>query len=67
MATPVTKKQVERRQSTNAGKKSHLAKNNPPVGDNSFAKAIVIHGVPWQRPMAEIIQDTAVRGVMGAC
>jgi len=31
----VTKKQVERRQSTKAGKKSYPAKNTPPVGDNA--------------------------------
>jgi len=65
MAPPITKKQVERRHSTKAGKKSQPAKNTPPV-DNGSARAIVIHGVPWQRPMAEIIQDTGVRGIMGA-
>jgi len=64
--TPATKKQVERRQSTKARKGSHPAKNTPPAGDNGSARAIVIHGVPCQRPMAEIIQDVGVRGIMGA-
>jgi len=62
---PATKKQVERRHSTKAGKKSQPGKHTPPV-DNGSARAIVIHGVPCQRPMAEIIQDTGVRGIMGA-
>ena len=66
IAPPVTKKQVERRQSTKAGKKSHPAKNTPPVGDNGSARAIVIHGVPCQSSMAELIQDVGVRGIMGA-
>jgi len=63
---PVTKKQVERRQSTKARKRSHPDKNTPPVGDNGSARAIVIHGVPCQRSMAEVIQDVGVRGIMGA-
>jgi len=66
MAPPITKKQVERCHSTKAGNNSHPGKNTPPVGDNGSARAIVIHGVPCQRPIAEIIQDTGVRGVMGA-
>jgi len=65
-APPVTKKQVERHQSTKARKGSHPAKNTPPVGDSSSARAIVIHGVPCQRPMAGVIQDVGVRGIMGA-
>ena len=65
MTPPITKKQVEQRHSTKAGKKSQPAKNIPPV-DNGSARAIVIHGVPCQRPMADIIQDTGMRGIMGA-
>jgi len=42
----VTKKQLERRQSTKARKGSHPAKNTPPAGDSRSARAIVIHGVP---------------------
>ncbi|KAF8416454.1 hypothetical protein EV426DRAFT_721807 [Tirmania nivea] len=52
-----------------AGKKSRPAKTPPqntPPSDNSGEKAIVIHGVPCQRPMADIIQDVGVRGILGA-
>ncbi|KAF8415348.1 hypothetical protein EV426DRAFT_722150 [Tirmania nivea] len=33
---------------------------------DKLVKAVVIHGVPCQRPIADIIQDMGVRGIMGA-
>jgi len=63
---PATKKQVKRPQSTKARKGSHPAKNTPPAGENGSARAIVIYGVPCQRPMGEVIQHVGVRGIMGA-
>jgi len=66
MAPPITKKQVEQPQPTKARKGSYPAINTPPAGDTGSARAVVLHGVPCQRPMAEIIQETGVRGIMGA-
>ncbi|KAF8453224.1 hypothetical protein BGX38DRAFT_1329210 [Terfezia claveryi] len=57
------------RSAARAGKNSQPAETPPwstPSSDNRSAKAIVIHGVPCQRPMADIIQDVRVRGIMGA-
>ena len=34
--------------------------------DNGPVITFVIHGVPCQRPIAEIIQDVGVRGIMEA-
>ncbi|KAF8419542.1 hypothetical protein EV426DRAFT_709757 [Tirmania nivea] len=68
VAPPITKKQAALRLAANAGKKSLPAKIPPqktPPNDK-LAKAVVIHGFPCQRPMADIIQDIGVRGIMGA-
>ncbi|KAF8417716.1 hypothetical protein EV426DRAFT_721062 [Tirmania nivea] len=69
VAPPITKKQAAPRLAAKAGKKSRPAKTPPqntPPSDISWEKAIVIHGVPCQRPMADIIQDVGVRGILGA-
>lgn len=58
-ATPVTKKQAALCLAARAGK-SRPAKIPPSVTSPpgiGLAKAIVIHGIPCQRPMADIIQD----------
>ncbi|KAF8437313.1 hypothetical protein BGX38DRAFT_1283577 [Terfezia claveryi] len=68
VATPTTKKQAAPRPAAKAGKKSLPAKippqRTPP--NYNLAKAVVIHGVPCQRSMADIIQEMGVRGIMGA-
>ncbi|KAF8428404.1 hypothetical protein BGX38DRAFT_425686 [Terfezia claveryi] len=69
VAPPTTKKQAVPRPAAKAGKKSRQVKippQNTPPSNNSSAKAIVIHGVPCQRSMADIIQDMGVRGILGA-
>ncbi|KAF8418443.1 hypothetical protein EV426DRAFT_577613 [Tirmania nivea] len=67
VAPPTTKKQAAPRPAAKAGK-SRPAKIPPqktPPHDK-LVKAVVIHGVPCQRPIADIIQDIGVRGIMGA-
>ncbi|KAF8418289.1 hypothetical protein EV426DRAFT_700489 [Tirmania nivea] len=67
VAPPTTKKQAAPRPAAKAGK-SRPAKIPPqktPPHDK-LVKAVVIHGVPCQRPIADIIQDMGVRGIMGA-
>ncbi|KAF8427026.1 hypothetical protein EV426DRAFT_707267 [Tirmania nivea] len=67
VAPPTTKKQAAPRPAAKAGK-SRPAKIPPqktPPNDK-LVKAVVIHGVPCQRPIADIIQDMGVRGIMGA-
>jgi len=53
-----------------AGKRSRPAKTPPrsasPDDNGPLVKAMVIHGVPCQRPMADTIQDVGVKGIMGA-
>ncbi|KAF8428727.1 hypothetical protein EV426DRAFT_711405 [Tirmania nivea] len=67
VAPPTTKKQAVPRPAAKAGK-SRPAKipsqKTPP--NVKLVKAVVIHGVPCQRPIADIIQDMGVRGIMGA-
>ncbi|KAF8428807.1 hypothetical protein EV426DRAFT_586136 [Tirmania nivea] len=68
VAPPTTKKQAATRSAVRAGKNSRLVKLPPPTilpGDNR-SKAIVIHGVPCQRPMADITEEIGMRGIMGA-
>ncbi|KAF8415993.1 hypothetical protein EV426DRAFT_687979 [Tirmania nivea] len=67
VAPPTTKKQAAPRPAAKAGK-SRPAKIPPQKTSphDKLAKAVVIHGVPCQRPIADIIQDMGVRGIMGA-
>jgi len=70
-APPATKKQAALRSAAKpAGKRSQPAKTTPrsafPDDNGPLVKAIVIHGVPYQRPMADTIQDVGVKGIMGA-
>ncbi|KAF8416587.1 hypothetical protein EV426DRAFT_721711 [Tirmania nivea] len=67
VAPPTTKKQAAPCPAAKAGK-SRPAKISPqktPPNDK-LVKAVVIYGVPCQRPIADIIQDMGVRGIMGA-
>jgi len=70
-APPATKKQAAPRSAAKpAGKRSQPAKTPPrsasPDDNGPLVKAMVIHGVPCQRPMADTIQDVGVKGIMGA-
>ena len=70
-APPATKKQAAPRSAARpAGKRSRPTKTPPrstSLDDNGpLVKATVIHGVPYQRPMADTIQDVGVKGIMGA-
>jgi len=70
-APPATKKQAAPRSAAKpAGKRSRPAKTPPqrasPDNNGPLVKAMVIHGVPCQRPMADTIQDVGVKGIMGA-
>lgn len=66
VVSPATKKKAAPRRAAKARKKPQTLPQNTPPSDNSLAKAIVIHGVFCQRPMADIIEDEVVRRVMGA-
>jgi len=66
-----TKKQAAPRSAAKpAGKRSRPAKtphrSTSPDDNGPLVKAMVIHGVPCQRPMADMIQDVGVKGIMGA-
>jgi len=37
-----------------------------PDDNGPLVEAMVIHGVPFQRPMAETIQEVGVKGIMGS-
>jgi len=70
-APPATKKQAAPRSAAKpAGKRSQPAKTPPrsasPDDNGPLVKAMVIHGVPCQRPIADTIQDVGVKGIMGA-
>jgi len=72
VAPPVTKKQAAPRLPARpAGKRSRPAKIPPrstsPDDNGPLVKAIVIHGTPCQRPLADTIQDVGGKGIMGAC
>ena len=72
VAAPLaTKKQAAPRSAARpAGKRSRPAKTPPrsasPDDNGPLVKAMVIHGVPCQRPMADTIQDIGVKGIIGA-
>jgi len=72
VAAPLaTKKQAASRSvARRAGKRCRPAKTPPrsafPDGKGLLVKAMVIHGVLYQRPMADTIQDGGVKGIMGA-
>jgi len=68
---PATKKQDAPRSAAKpAGKRSRPAKtpsrSASPDENGPLVKAMVIRGVPCQRPMADTIQDVGVKGIMGA-
>jgi len=70
-APPATKKQAAPRSAARpAGKRSRPAKTPPrsasPDDNGPLVKAMVIHGVVYQGPMADTIQDVGVNGIMGA-
>jgi len=70
-APPATKKQAAPRSAAKpAGKRSQPAKTPPRSASHNdngpLVKAMVIHGVPCQRPMADTIQDVGVKGILGA-
>ena len=65
-APPATKKLAALRLVANAGKKSQRAKKNQVTSVRTSSRAMVIHGIPCQRPLANIIQDVGVKGTMGA-
>jgi len=65
---PVRKKQAARRPAAPAGKKSQPAETPPrsPPPNDILVKALVVHGIPCQRPLAELVQDVGPGGIMGA-
>jgi len=69
-APPATKKHAAPRSAARpAGKRPRPAKTPPwstsPDDNGPLVKAIVIHGAPWQRPLADTIQDGGGKGIMG--
>jgi len=66
VAPQATKKQAARHPGAKAGKKSPPAKTPPPPTENHLVKAMVVHGVPCQRPLADHMQEVGAKGVMGA-
>jgi len=62
------KKQAARRPTAPAGKKSQPAKSPPrsTSPNDTLVKALVVHGIPCQRPLAELVQDVGPGGIMGA-
>ena len=68
-APPATKQQAARRPTAKAGKKSQPPKTrlrSPPPSDNHPVKAMVIHRVPSQRPLADLMQEMGAKAIMGA-
>jgi len=65
---PAKKKQAARRPAASAGKKSQPAKTpSRSISPNDIlVKALVVHGIPCQRPLAELVQDVGPGGIMGA-
>jgi len=54
---PARKKQAARRPAASAGKKSQPAKSPPrsTSPNDTLVKALVVHGIPCQRPLAELV------------
>jgi len=66
---PAKKKQAARCPAAQAGKKSQPGKKNPysrSPNNDTLVKALVIHRIPCQRPLAELVQDVGPRGIMRA-
>jgi len=65
---PAKKKQAARLPAAPAGKKSQPAKTPPrsTSPNDILVKALVVHGIPCQRPLAELVQDVGPGGIMGA-
>jgi len=40
---------------------------SPSPNNDTLVKAIVVHGIPCQRPLADLAQDVGPGGIMGAC
>ena len=66
---PAKEKQAARRPAAKAEKKSQPAKKplrRPSPKNDTLVKALVVHGIPCQRPLAELVQDVGPGGIMGA-